>query len=150
MYVTGHVNRKLLLQNEDLVAENRILRAHFPSRLRLTDPQRSTFAEIDKRLGRKALAEVALVASRNDNRLVSTAYRSEVRRLKASLLPGPSIGDDVMQLIVRMARENSGWGHDRIAGALSNLGHKISNQTVGNILRRHGIASAPKRSQSTT
>src|SRR5205814_5928816 len=37
-----------------------------------------------------------------------------------------------------------------IAGALSNLGHKISDQTVGNILRRFGIAPAPKRSQSTT
>src|SRR5881227_428472 len=42
------------------------------------------------------------------------------------------------------------WGYDRIAGALSNLGHKISDQTVGNILRRFGIAPAPKRSQSTT
>ena len=55
-----------------------------------------------------------------------------------------------MQFTVRMARENPGWGYDRIAGALSNLGHKISDQTVGNILHRHGIAPAPKRSQSTT
>jgi hypothetical protein len=49
-----------------------------------------------------------------------------------------------------MARENSGWGYDRIAGALANLGHSISDQTVGNVLRRHGIAPAPKRSQTTT
>ena len=49
-----------------------------------------------------------------------------------------------------MARENSGWGCDRIVGALANLGHAVSDQTVGNILRRHGIAPAPKRSQSTT
>ena len=61
-YVTGLINQKLLLQGEYLVAENRILRAHLPSRLRLTDPQRSTLAEIGKRLGRKALARVALVA----------------------------------------------------------------------------------------
>jgi hypothetical protein len=60
-YVTGLVNQKLLLQNEYLIAENRILRAHMPERLRLTDPQRSTLAEIGKRLGRKALAEVAVV-----------------------------------------------------------------------------------------
>jgi putative transposase len=46
-----------------------------------------------------------------------------------------------------MARENSDWGYDRIAGALQNLGHSISDQTVGNILRRFGIAPAPKRSQ---
>ena len=40
-YITGLVNLELLLQNEYLVAENRILRAHLPSRLRLSDPQRS-------------------------------------------------------------------------------------------------------------
>ncbi len=49
-----------------------------------------------------------------------------------------------------MAQENSGWGYDRIVGALTNLGHRVSDQTVGNVLRRHGIAPAPKRSQSTT
>ena len=38
------------------------MRAHLPSPLRLSDPQRSSLAEIGKRLGRKALAEVARVA----------------------------------------------------------------------------------------
>jgi putative transposase len=61
-YVTGLVNQQLLLQNEYLAAENRILRAHLPSRLRLSDPERSTLAEIGKRLGRKALNDVAYVA----------------------------------------------------------------------------------------
>ena len=49
-----------------------------------------------------------------------------------------------------MARENSDWGYDRIAGALKNLGHSVSDQTVGNILRRFGIAPAPKRRQQMT
>jgi hypothetical protein len=49
-----------------------------------------------------------------------------------------------------MARENSGWGYDRNVGALANLGHRLSDQTVKNILRRHGIAPAPKRSQVTS
>ena len=61
-YVTGSVNQELLLQNEYLAAENRILRAKLPSRLRLSDPERATLAEIGKRLGRKALREVACVA----------------------------------------------------------------------------------------
>ena len=51
---------------------------------------------------------------------------------------------------VKLARENSSWDYDRIVGALANLGQEISGQTVGNILRRHGIAPAPKRKQSTT
>jgi putative transposase len=57
-YVTGMVNQQILLQNEYLAAENRILRAHLPARLRLTNPQRSTLAEIGKRLGRQALQQV--------------------------------------------------------------------------------------------
>ena len=61
-FVTGLVNQELLLRNEYLAAENRILRAHLPSRLRLSDAERSALAEIAKRLGRKALREIARVA----------------------------------------------------------------------------------------
>ncbi len=52
-YVTGLVNHRLLIQNEYLISENRILRSHLPQRLRLPDPERSTLAETGKRLGRK-------------------------------------------------------------------------------------------------
>jgi hypothetical protein len=49
-----------------------------------------------------------------------------------------------------MARENRSWGYDRIVGALLNLGYRISDQTVGNILKRHGIPPAPERKTTTT
>ena len=49
-YITGLVNQELLLQNEDLATENRILRAHLPARLHLSDPERTTLAEIGKKL----------------------------------------------------------------------------------------------------
>ena len=45
-FVTDLVNQELLLRNEYLAAENRILRARVSSRLRLSDPERSTLAEI--------------------------------------------------------------------------------------------------------
>ena len=57
---------------------------------------------------------------------------------------------EIFKLVVRMARENPGWGYDRIVGAMANLGHSVSDQTVANILRRHGIPPAPKRRQNTT
>jgi len=47
-FVTGLVNQELLLRNEYLTAENRVLRAHLPMRLRLSDAERSTLAEIAK------------------------------------------------------------------------------------------------------
>src|SRR5215469_11876075 len=61
-YVTGLVNQELLLQNEYLVVENRILKAHLQPRYRLTDSERARLAEIAKRLGRKALQKVANIA----------------------------------------------------------------------------------------
>jgi hypothetical protein len=61
-YVTGSVNQELLLRNEYLAAENRILRTKLPARQCLSDPERITLAEIGKRLGRKALWDVACVA----------------------------------------------------------------------------------------
>ena len=49
-----------------------------------------------------------------------------------------------------MASENRDWGHDRIAGALAHLGYEISDQTVGNVLQRHGLPPAPERKRTTT
>jgi putative transposase len=52
--------------------------------------------------------------------------------------------------VVRMARENRSWGYDRIAGALAHMGYTISDQTVGNILKRQGLLPAPERTKATT
>ena len=49
-----------------------------------------------------------------------------------------------------MARENPRWGYDRIADDLANLGHSVSDQTVGNILKANGIEPAPERKRTTT
>jgi len=58
------------------------------------------------------------------------------------------IDEEAERLVVQMAKENPGWGYDRIVGALANLGFLPSDQTVGNILRRHGLSPAPKRKQA--
>jgi putative transposase len=151
-YVTGSVNQELLLQNEYLAVENRILRAKLPARLRLNDPERATLAEIGKRVGRKALLEIASVARPDTilawyRRLVAKKFDGSKRRQ----YPGrPAIQPEVEALVVRMAKKNTGWGYDRIVGALANLGHAVSDQTVGTILRRHGIGPAPKRSRTTS
>src|SRR5260370_10994756 len=89
-YVTGLVNQKLLLQNEYLIAENRVLRAYLPARMRLSDPERSTLAEIGKRLGRTALQQVACVA-KPDTILLGTADSSLVNSTapNSALPPAP-------------------------------------------------------------
>lgn len=60
-YITGAVDQELLLRNEYLVAENRILKAQLKTPLRLTNAERTILAEIAHRLSRKALEEVANV-----------------------------------------------------------------------------------------
>ena len=151
-FVTGMVDQKLLARNEYLAAENRILKAQLQGRLKLTDAERATLGEIGHRLGRKALAEVANVA-RPDT--ILAWYRKLVVRKfdgsKAHRSPGrPRIKAEVEQLIVRMAKENRDWGYDRIAGALSNLGHDVCDQTVGNVLQRHALPPAPERMHTTS
>ena len=135
-YITGTVDQELLLRNEYLVAENRILKAQIKARLRLSDAERTTLAEIGHRLGRKALEEVAAAAKPDTilgwyRKLIANKFDgSKARRTQGR----PRIDEEMESLVVRMAKENPSWGYDRIVGAMANLGHKLSDQTVGNIL----------------
>jgi putative transposase len=151
-FVTGMVDQELLARDEYLVAENRILKAQLKGRLKLSDAERATLAEIGHRLGRRILGEIANVA-RPDT--ILAWYRKLVARKfdgsKARRSPGrPRIKPEVEQLIVRMAQENHDWGYDRIVRALANLGYKVCDQTVGNVLQRHALPPAPERKRTTT
>ena len=151
-YITGTVDQELLLRNEYLAAENRILKAQLKTPLRLTDAERMTLAEIAHRLGRKALEDVANTAKPDT---IMGWYRRLVARKfdgsKSRRYPGrPRIDDEIEQWVLRMAKENADWGYDRIVGAMANLGYRLSDQTVGNILQRHGIPPAPERKRTTT
>ena len=151
-YITGTVDQELLLRNEYLATENRILRAQVKGRLLLSDTEKKTLADIGYRLGRKALADVANAAKPDTilgwyRRLVAGKFDGS----KARPYPGrPRIAPELEELVVRVAKENLGWGYDRIVGALANLGHTLSDETVGNILRRNGIPPAPERKRTTT
>jgi hypothetical protein len=60
-YITGTVDQELLLRNEYLVTENRILRNQIKGRLRLNDGERTTLAEMGQKLGKQALEDVATI-----------------------------------------------------------------------------------------
>ena len=112
----------------------------------------ATLAEIGKRLGRKGLQPVARLARPDTilawyRQLVAEKFDGRKKRRTAGR---PRTDPQIEDLVVRLARENSGWGYDRIVGALANLGYPVSDQTVGDILRRQGIAPVPERSQTTT
>jgi putative transposase len=151
-FITGSVDQALLLRNEYLVTENRILHQQITGRVRLTDGERKTLAEIGKRLGKQALAEVATIVTPETilawhRRLVAQKFDGSQQR---NTLGRPRIDEALEASVVRLARENRTWGYDRIAGALAHLGYTVSDQTVGNILKRQGIPPAPARKTTTT
>ena len=74
-YVTGLVNQPLLLRNEYLAAENRILRSNLPARLRLSDPERSARAEI----GRLGLPSASRARGGYCSRLVTGLIEEHAR-----------------------------------------------------------------------
>jgi hypothetical protein len=118
-----------------LSAENPILRAHLPARLRLSDAERSTLAEIDTRPDRKALQEIARVAKPDTLlALVSATGGTQVRRLSPARLSWPT------QDITRSADAGGpdGAREPRLEigphrGVPANLGPAISDRTVGTI-----------------
>jgi len=59
----------------------------------------------------------------------------------------PRTDPEIERLVVRLAREND-WGIKRIEGELLKLDYTLSHQTVGAILKRHGIPPEPQRSAS--
>ena len=115
-YITGTVDQELLLRNEYLAAENRILKAQVKSRLLLSEAEKVTLAEIAHRLGREALEAVAAAAKPDTilgwyrelvaNKFDGSKFRRSVGR--------PRVDEATEGLVVRMARENPTWGYDRI------------------------------------
>jgi len=123
-YVTGTVNQELLLRNEYLPAENRILRGQIKGRWLLSEGEKATLAEIGNRLGRRAREDVAATA--NPDTILSwyrklVANKSDGSKWCRSVWR-PKLDEETERLVMQMARENPSWGYNRIVGALANLG----------------------------
>lgn len=154
-WAAGQIDEALRRKLEFVLDENRVCRAllerHSPH-WRLQDAVRKLLAEEGKPLGKLFEDVITLVQPETllkwHRRLVASKWDFS-RRRKAK--PGrPSVSVQIERLVVPFARENPGWGCDRIVGALANLGHRVSDQTVGNILQRHGLGPAPERRRHTS
>jgi transposase InsO family protein len=112
----------------------------------LSDADRCRLAVLGNRLARKALAEVATIATPET---ILRWYRELVAQKSAGSQQGgpgrPRKREQIADLVLRMAKENETWGYTRIKGALQNLGYKIGRNTIKRIIQEHGIEPAPIR-----
>jgi len=71
--------------------------------------------------------------------------RRKWKRWRAERGPGrPPLGDEIVELIVRLGQENRRWGCVRIQGELRGLGIRISASSIRRVLRSHGLGPAPR------
>jgi transposase InsO family protein len=150
-YISGRVNEELLRRIEYLLEENRVLRHQIEKRLRLTDPERRSLAVKAVALG-KLMADTVTIVKPDTilkwhRRLIARKFDGS----KARRNPGrPRTRPEIEALVIRFAQENPAWGYDRIAGALHNLGYRLADQTVANILVRNGLPPSGQRRRQTT
>ena len=149
--VVGWLNRQQQVVIDYLIEENRVLKEQVEGqRLRFTDEQRMRLAVKAKGLGRRLLDELETLVT-PDTLLAWHRKLIAQKWTYAKKGPGrPRVAQEITDLILRMARDNTSWGYDRIQGALANLGHVIAPNTVKNILKRHGIEPAPDRQKRTS
>ena len=132
-----------------LLEENRVLiEQRNGNRLLLTDDQRRRLAAKGKAIGRRDLKQMATIV-KADTVLAWHRKLIEQRCSATERRPGrPRVPPEIRNLVVRMARENAGWGYRRIQGELKALGHGIARSTIADILRVNGIKPAPDRPTS--
>jgi hypothetical protein len=152
--MAGWMTRDQQRVTEYLRAENAVLREQLRGRrIIYTDGQRR------RKLGRKALKQLDTLVTpdtlmRRYRRLVAAKYDSSARRGVAR----PRGAPDIVELVLRMAKENATWRYTRIRGALFNVGHEIgrntprskSRGTIKRILLEAGTELAPERGKRTS
>jgi len=152
--IAGWMNRGQQEAIEYLRTENQVLQELLGrKRILLKDSQRCRLAVKGKILGLRRLRDLAGIVTpetilRWHRKLIAAKWDHSQKRQKS--VGRPAVPQEIVDLVLRFARENPTWGYDRIQGALANLGHTISDQSVGNILKQHGIEPAPERKQRTS
>jgi transposase len=151
--LSEYVRREQEKQIEYLQAESQVLRETIGgNRVLLTHDQRRRLAIKGKALGRRRLEEVTIIAQADTvlrwhrELIENPEQRSDSRHAAGR----PRIDQEVVSLVLRMAKENESWGYKRIQGQLSNVGFRIGKSSVANILKAHGIEPAPTRRQATS
>jgi len=123
----------------------RIIRSRLPgNRIILTPEERKQMLMLGAELEHAVQDSLMVVSFKT--------YQQWLRDLKVGKQPKkvgrPRLTQELVELIVRLAKENLNWGIFRIAGELWKLGEKIGRSSIQRVLRREGLYPDPNRSAS--
>lgn len=145
--IAGWLNREQQKVIEYLKAENRVLRNKVPGkRLRFSQAERNLLSSKAKGICYSKLKELAnAVTPETLTRWIrgqaGKKYDSSGTRRRGR----PAKPKEIRDLVIRLAKENSGWGYTKIRGVLKSLGDEIGRTTISKILTDAGIPPAPDR-----
>lgn len=137
----------LALRHQIIVLERHL----HGEKIRFTRADRAVLAALLHRLPRNVLRRVRLLVRPET---VLRWHRDLITRRHAMISRPTPAGRprtvrSIRRLVLRLARENSGWGYRRIHGELLVLGITVAASTVWEILKDAGIDPAPQRSSDT-
>jgi putative transposase len=130
-----------------LLQENRSLRARLPERIVTTPAERARLLKYGRPVGPAINQLITIVTPGTFHRWVREAQGQ--KRKKPNKIGRPKKPVDLKELILKIARD-TGWGYTRVLGEIRKLTrHKISRQTVANIMREAGLEPGPQRGEKT-
>ena len=122
----------------------RVLERQLHGRVRYRPADRAILAALSRCLPR-ARWRCFLVTPDTLLRWHRELARRKWRRWRAQRGPGrPPMSDELVELIVRLGRENRRWGCVRIQGELRKLGIRVSATSIRRVLRHHGLGPVPR------
>ena len=136
--------QELARQVTYLKAENRILRSKLPNRITLSNQERRTLIRHGKKLGARLKELVSIVSYSTFRKWMRSIEDAPDKRPKAKeTKPGrPRVEESIGEAIIRIRKE-TGWGYTKIVQAMRRLGHKVSRQTIKNVIIQAGLGPEP-------
>ena len=123
----------------------RVLERQVHGRVRYRPVDRALLAALSRLLPRERW-RAFLVTPATLLRWHREAGRRKWRAWRRQRGPGrPAMSAELVELIVRLGRENRSWGCVRVQGELAKLGIRVGATSVRRVLRRHGLGPAPRR-----
>lgn len=145
--IAGWMNRQQQEAIQYLQTENRILREKLGhKRILLSDAQKRRLAAAAAKLPRALLSQVGTLFSPETilkwhRELIARKYDGSERRGKRG--PAPTKQRMIRELVIRMAKDNPGWGYGRMHGELRKLGFDVHWQTVRRVMLDLGLLDDP-------